>query len=171
MLASFQPMFSAHMPYHITWNLDNESRFVWQGFAGYGREWEYSIHDSFSALALNRVRTRITHSHFEGVAQIKGSTISKQKHYQNHQPCELLSMNHENQSGEKQEECPFISLILPSSIWAETIKSSGLISFALTEFVTLCLWKSSLNKAPAFLFPPHQSPKPRYEFHYIQLCQ
>lgn len=43
------------------------------------------------------------------------------------------------------------------------------------QFYEICdivsLQKSSWNRAPAFLFPPHHSPKQSYPFQQIQLYQ
>lgn len=130
------------MPYHISWNLRT-------GTAGLCKPWgraripcPYAILSS--CIAQDKSQNQSPWFWRGLVIPVQGSMIGKQKHYQNLQHCELLSMNHENQSGEreKQENCLFLL------IWAETNSPSNTNVYrsqtwpTLTKLVTLCLSKN-----------------------------
>lgn len=105
----------------------------------------------------------------ELVIPIQGSMIGKQKHYQNLQHCELLSMNHENQSGEreKQENCLFLL------IWVATNSPSNTNVYRSQTWPTSLLWswwhcvspKIFLKQGSSFSLssPPQSKMKPLFQ--------
>lgn len=159
---------SVHMPYWISWNTEHtdRDRRVLQTMGQ--SENPVSIWLILgSSIAQDKSQNHPLWFWSGLVIPTEGSMISKQKHYQNHQHCELLSMSHENQSGGRKKKRTFCSFY--SSFHTNMRAESNCPNNSKacrsqtwpTSFIT-CLWKFPWIRVPAFVSFLHQTPKLGY---------
>lgn len=122
------------MPYHISWNLRKGTAGIFKPWGRARKQCPQAVLNS--CIVQDKRQNQPQWVWRELGILIQRSMTGKQKHYQNLQHCELLSMNHENQSGEreKQENCLFLL------IWAETNYPSNTYVYRSQNWPTSLLW-------------------------------
>ena len=162
------------MPYHISWNVEHGDRYS-RALQAVEESENVCPYDSFLAPALRRVRARITHCGFEALFQKKdlwsaNRNITKIANtvgfrvwtmkidLETEKKTTELSISFTHTSIQTYEQKQNVQAALkPTGPKPDQLHSYGVGD--ITPF-----WKSSWNRTPAFLFPPHQSPQLSYQF-------